>query len=224
MTYNPYAPPGSRGDAPERPREPVHVPGQYTPVVGLGIAVIAAIGAYVLLRATVHVIDLVVWNDILAGRPVPNAAVVETLCNKASIVARVAGIVLFLVWVYLAARNTNALGRPRIDSTPAMAVIWFFVPVASLWMPYRVMSEMSACSNAKAPGVAPASVLAWWLLFLLQNLVTGTIGFLSKADITTRVAYSALGTVVAGVAAVAMGIVVMAISRGQSAIRAGLGA
>jgi hypothetical protein len=46
---------------------------------------------------------------------------------------------LFAVWVHRMQANTFALGIVGLRYTPAWAVGWYFVPVANLWMPYRVM-------------------------------------------------------------------------------------
>jgi len=51
-------------------------------------------------------------------------------------------IIPFLMWVYRANWNAHALGAVGMRYRPGWAVGWYFIPIASLWMPYRVMREI----------------------------------------------------------------------------------
>jgi hypothetical protein len=88
----------------------------------------------------------------------------------ATVVARLAGVVAFLTWSYLAARHAYALARPGLTVTPPGFVGWYFVPFANLWMPYRAMRQLAMACDPEGRGTAPSIVLVWWLLFLTSNV------------------------------------------------------
>jgi Domain of unknown function (DUF4328) len=76
---------------------------------------------------------------------------------------------LFAVWVHRIQSNSFALGILGLRYTPAWAVGWFLVPVANLWMPYRVMQEMWRANRSPAGWqLDPANrlLILWWLLWL----------------------------------------------------------
>ncbi len=83
--------------------------------------------------------------------------------------------VVFLIWKYRALYNAHALGGSSLPS-PAAAIYWYFVPIASLWMPYVVMRRIFQASYPPAsPGEGKPSlslVTAWWVLWLLYFLVS----------------------------------------------------
>ena len=76
---------------------------------------------------------------------------------------------LFVIWLHRMQANSFALGILGLRYTPAWAVGWYFVPIANLWMPYRVMQEIW-CANRNPPGwqydPAPRALIFWWLLWL----------------------------------------------------------
>lgn len=80
---------------------------------------------------------------------------------------------LFVFWIYRMQVNTFALGILGLRYTPAWAVGWCFVPIANLWMPYRVMRDLW-CAN-RNPGEwqydSPSRwLIVWWLLWLASTI------------------------------------------------------
>ncbi len=81
-----------------------------------------------------------------------------------------------LVWVYRANRNAHALGVEGMSYSPGWSVGWFFVPLANLFMPYRVLRELW---KASTPGVgadwqgAPVSFIlsAWWAIWFASGVI-----------------------------------------------------
>ena len=59
--------------------------------------------------------------------------------------------IAFLTWIHRASVNIHALLHtsedPPIRFSPGWAVGWWFVPIASLWMPYQVMKDLWARSH-----------------------------------------------------------------------------
>jgi hypothetical protein len=78
--------------------------------------------------------------------------------------------VLFLIWIHRAYKNLSALGVRSLEYTPGWAVGWFFVPLASLYMPYRIVKEiwLKSGSQVRAPAGtlrpqgSSSTLLGWW--------------------------------------------------------------
>jgi len=70
---------------------------------------------------------------------------------------------LFLSWLWRAHRNLEALGVSS-EYTSRGALLWWFVPIANLFKPYRVVSEVS--DNA-APWIE-----VWWASWVLSGFVS----------------------------------------------------
>jgi hypothetical protein len=76
--------------------------------------------------------------------------------------------IALVVWVYRVNRNARAFGVRRMRYSPGWSVAWFFIPLASLIMPYRVLRELW---QASTPGVGlqwrrvpvPSLLVAWWV-------------------------------------------------------------
>lgn len=67
-------------------------------------------------------------------------------------------IFLFLMWVYHSSKNLLYVNSGGQKYSPPAAVIWWLVPVASLFMPILVMREIWQASNPQAD---PADILSW---------------------------------------------------------------
>jgi hypothetical protein len=85
--------------------------------------------------------------------------------------------VLFLMWIHRAYRNLSALGVSRLEYSPGWAVGGFFIPFASLVIPYRVMkeiwvksvSQVNAPVGTYRPPGGSLSLLGWWWGFWLVS-------------------------------------------------------
>jgi hypothetical protein len=78
-----------------------------------------------------------------------------------------------LRWVYLAHANLRAFGveDPPVPY-PALAVGWFFVPIANLWMPYSAMAGLwRASEDVDGWRTRRGTLLlpAWWASWLLSG-------------------------------------------------------
>jgi Domain of unknown function (DUF4328) len=95
---------------------------------------------------------------------------VATVCFLAAALA-------FLRWLYLADGNARALGADDLMGSPAMAVIWYFVPLLGLFMPYATMRDLwkaSAHPSDWQPASSHPAVPLWWACWLIGN-IAGTI-------------------------------------------------
>jgi len=82
-----------------------------------------------------------------------------------------------LRWLYLANANARALGATDLMGSPGLAVGWFFIPLANLFMPYVTVRDMwkaSADPRDWQAASASGAIVLWWVLWLAGN-IAGTI-------------------------------------------------
>jgi len=159
------------------------------------------------------------------GVVVPNALVLLILLPT---------IVVWCIWQHRAQRNATELAGGGLRFTPAMAVAWWFIPIASLWKPFQAMRELWRASHGPAWVSDPTWVVLgwWWATWLLSFLSgtgdgTGTLGAsaqapLSVSDMLTRDTSLLVFGGARVVAAVLAILIVRSVQRLQSAGAAGL--
>lgn len=85
----------------------------------------------------------------------------------------VIGAIVFFVWLYRAVANAHALGARGFSSSPVMAIVWYFIPLGNLFMPYLTMRDTwKASTNPRdweAADGSPAIGL-WWFFWLAGNI------------------------------------------------------
>lgn len=86
----------------------------------------------------------------------------------AQFVFGLAAFVLFLMWLHRANRNLRALAGETLTITPGWAVGWFFIPLASLWMPYMAVKEVWRASHRHTG--RGAALVGWWWAAMLANV------------------------------------------------------
>ena len=84
--------------------------------------------------------------------------------------------VLFVTWFFLMRRRTGLMAPDRFRMGQGWAIGAWFVPLANLWLPYRVAVDMwGACSPLPAEGetrrVPMWPVNLWWGLFAGNTLL-----------------------------------------------------
>ncbi|KAF0092923.1 MAG: hypothetical protein E1N59_3321 [Puniceicoccaceae bacterium 5H] len=55
--------------------------------------------------------------------------------------------VCFLTWVYRAHSNVREWGARDMSGSPSMSVVWFFIPLANLYFPYKHTRELCQASR-----------------------------------------------------------------------------
>lgn len=123
-------------------------------------------------------------------------------------VALVVAVVAFARWEHRIARNAVRLDE-TCSYTPGWAVGWWFIPLANLVVPYRVLRELWRASG-RDRSTGPAYMGAWWGCYvgqlLLGNLagrVSGEAGSVPLAQLADVIDICSNGlTVVAAVLAV----------------------
>jgi hypothetical protein len=74
------------------------------------------------------------------------------------------GFIAMLAWFYRAAKNARAISA-GLETRPGWAVGYFFVPILSLYRPYRTMSEIWRSAHAPLSWKTrddPVSIRFWW--------------------------------------------------------------
>lgn len=101
-----------------------------------------------------------------------------SLVNAANFALFFLTAILFLRWVHRANDNARRLGAVGMQFTPGWAIGWYFVPFASLAMPYLVMKETWNASASPADwrslGGDPI-VRWWWGLFVAWNVAASVV-------------------------------------------------
>jgi hypothetical protein len=91
-------------------------------------------------------------------------------------------IVCFTRWEHRVARNAKLLDG-GFTYSPAWAVGWWFVPVANLVLPYRVIGELWRAS-ARGAAAAPGYLGAWWGC-LVGSVLLGNLAGRVSAEATS---------------------------------------
>jgi hypothetical protein len=78
----------------------------------------------------------------------------------------VASAICVLAWLFRAVSNVPALGRGTPRWSPWQSVVWWFVPVAFLLMPFLVVRDVWRRMSPAGERASGAIVGAWWLLYL----------------------------------------------------------
>lgn len=84
--------------------------------------------------------------------------------------------IVFYVWLYRACKNAHSLSVVEpMPYGPGWSIGWFFVPIASLFMPYRVMSAIWNHSNPDETKETDKSgngvISCWWFLWIVGAIL-----------------------------------------------------
>lgn len=79
---------------------------------------------------------------------------------------------IILAWIYRAHHFTSTVIKAKnLRFTDGACIVYFFIPFANLFMPYRAIKETWLASENPTQWQnepTPAVLIVWWLLFLLQ--------------------------------------------------------
>jgi hypothetical protein len=125
--------------------------------------------------------------------------------------------IMFLRLIYLSNRNARILGANGMRFTPAWAVGWYFVPIASLWKPYQAVKEIFKASHpdfgtdwqqAPSPGVLPL----WWMLWVISSAVAqGVFRAVLRADTIGELLFSSWVMLISDALDVPLAVTVMVV-------------
>lgn len=86
------------------------------------------------------------------------------------LVAIVIWFITFLAWQSRSVDNVPGLGGGSPVVTPGWSIAWWFVPIANIIQPYRILSDLYR--RMGPAGVGAAIVLVWWLLWIVTNVIS----------------------------------------------------
>ncbi|MGW1871482.1 DUF4328 domain-containing protein [Streptomyces mauvecolor] len=204
-------------------------PPQYRRVTGAATAA----KTLILLTSVGSVLDAVsdwrtysVVHDYLAGSATGGDLGAADSFSRAvalpAFVANLAAAVVFLVWLWRARINSESSGGPGSHRHKrGMVVYGWMTPVANLWIPYRVVSDIWRAS-APRRNAPRGLVTTWWVLFAADTALSPALAryYHSKpteptlrttADLSTA---SAVLEVVAGVLII---VIIARVTRWQTA-------
>ena len=95
--------------------------------------------------------------------------------------------VVKMFWIYRVNKNTHNITSQSMEYTPGWAVGWHFVPVASIWYPYFVISELYRANRNPETwrsDKAPPIILIWWVLTIISNIAGTIVSFATKGGHT----------------------------------------
>ncbi|MFD8543253.1 DUF4328 domain-containing protein [Streptomyces sp. NPDC059649] len=93
------------------------------------------------------------------------------LVSLPTVAVWIAAGVVFLVWLWRARLNAELLaGAAAQRRSRAWVVGGWFTPVANLWVPYQVVSDIWRASAARRPAAA-GLVMAWWAPLVVSTII-----------------------------------------------------
>jgi Domain of unknown function (DUF4328) len=212
MQPNPYAPPRDQ-EAASAQFSGAATLSHFRSASFAGKTTLAFMGICVASALVTRFFELLTWSQ---GRHLAWIDPIQKATRPIFGLLALGAVITFCIWIHRAASNVVALGRSGLRNSPASCVIWFFVPVANLFMPFLIVSQIAAASNNR--GKAPLSVIAWWTSYMLSFFV----GFITpsarrNASSNTVWVMMSASTFFYGIAFVALVFLILEIDRDQDA-------
>jgi hypothetical protein len=125
-------------------------------------------------------------------------------------------VTVFFMWLYRVCHNLPALGAGGLTHSPRWAVGGFFVPLANLYHPYEVLTEVWKASEPRPlssgpwQGAKPSLLVKIWWGGCLSTVVLFLVWFINRpaqrqsldavlTDITYEMAMEGLGAFILGI-------------------------
>jgi hypothetical protein len=144
-----------------------------------GLRVLLVIGIFALLAMTAPAVYE------LANGPLGE----EDFDALAPLAVSLLGLAGFVVWIivlllsiiyttrltFRMMKNLDAFEAPINHMSPTMAVVWYFIPIASLLMPYRAFKQIwkGTFEVSNDPEPSDGAVGPLWLTWILFNITSG---------------------------------------------------
>jgi Domain of unknown function (DUF4328) len=91
--------------------------------------------------------------------------------NELHLATLIAAAIALLAWLSRVVDDTPALGGGQPLATPRASIVWWFVPIASFVMPFRIVADTWRRLALDAAGMRVAILGAWWTLWLVGGIV-----------------------------------------------------
>ena len=103
--------------------------------------------------------------------------------NRVMIGFKVATMIVFALWIYVAGRTLAAAGYGDCEFSPGSRIWWFLVPIANFYMPFKGMRELWNASHGVEDYQANAPlVTSWWAAYLLVLLSSWAVLLMTDAS------------------------------------------
>lgn len=92
--------------------------------------------------------------------------------------------ILTLTWLSLGLRDVRTAGAVDLSAGPVGAVLWWFVPVANLVMPPKMVSELRKASMKPSDwqAVDGSALIGWWWTFWLVGGLANVVALRASLD------------------------------------------
>ncbi len=170
--------------------------------------------------------DYLVVHDYKAGAAtiadLEAADSFRQLVSIPTVVVWISAGVVFLVWLWRARVNAELLGGAAGQRRARGWVVGgWFTPVANLWVPYQVLSDIWRASAARRP-VSSGLVMAWWAPLLVSTIIGRAVTriYLSEEiteeSLLSAAKLSTLSTVLDAAAGVLLVLIVRRVTASQT--------
>jgi hypothetical protein len=162
--------------------------------LGTALVVLLAIEMVLMVSCALALIYRVnVVNEILSGQVVTRSTaltadmLVRDLATAAAGIT-IATVTVWLLWQYRAERNARALSPSgQFSFTPGWAIGWWFIPIASLWMPFQAVRELWKASGGAPdwPELPTWRAIGWWWASWIAGLLIAYIALSNTGQAET---------------------------------------
>ncbi len=182
----------------------------------LAVATLVLLGCNITLRLFTEMLSVSVGE-----KPDLTMAALLGLVAVLQIMAMIATVVLFLVWLARAHHNMTAMGSRRITMSPGWAVGGWFIPIYNLAHGFSSVNQLWMDSEPSSADVytvpkTPALVGWWWGMYLLSGVISWVV--VLRGDFQhPSASWAAISSASSLTAGVLFGMVVWRIQRRQDA-------
>ncbi|QDU91261.1 hypothetical protein Pla175_46810 [Pirellulimonas nuda] len=127
----------------------------------------------------------------------------DLLVSLLILVVYIVLVVMYCKWHYRSYRNLTSFGVEDARYTPGWSVGYYFIPIVSLFKPYRAMKDIYNGSAGEPVEQAAGVVAAWWTAFIAMNLIeNGASRMVMRADTVETIQAAGVVYLVANAATV----------------------
>jgi hypothetical protein len=156
---------------------------------------------------------VLLWAAVLPDAFLSLVTPVASTVDGGVLVFKIATMIVFSYWIYVAGQNLVEADIEDLDFTPASRIWWFAVPIASFFKPFQGMRELWNASRGTLPYDTNDSLVAtWWALWLGTRLFGSFSGLLGARGTTNMLWATSAANIALAVVAIML---IRGIAQGQ---------